>query len=81
MAQAAGLVIERRYVYGFYWAIWWTLFWQCSTPLESAADHPMLASWAKTWSMVLKGRDGLLIQGLLNDLLPKSDVIVCRKPR
>ncbi len=80
LVEQAGLTIERRFVYSFYWAMWWTLFWQCSTPLETAAQHPMLAAWSKAWELVLKGRDGLQIQGLLNELMPKNQVIVARKP-
>ena len=80
MVEAAGLTIERRYSYSFYWAMWWMMFWQCSTSLEAAAEHPMLASWARTWSLVLKGRDGPRIQTLLNELMPKNQVIVARKP-
>ena len=80
MVKGAGLTIERRYTYSFYWAMWWMLFWQCATSLEAAADHPMLAAWAQTWSLVLKGRDGPRIQALLNDLMPKNQVIIARKP-
>ena len=80
MVEAAGLKIERRYTYSFYWAMWWMMFWQCSTSLEAAASHPMLAAWAQTWSLVLKGRDGPRIQTLLNELMPKNQVIVARKP-
>ena len=80
MLETAGLTIERRYAYGFYWAMWWTIFWQCSVSLEAAADHPLLAAWAQTWSLVLKDREGLHIQALLNDLMPKTQVIIARKP-
>ncbi len=80
MVEAAGLTIERRYTYSFYWAMWWMMFWQCSTSLEAAAGHPMLAAWAQTWSLVLKGRDGPRIQALLNGLMPKNQVIIAQKP-
>ena len=80
LISAAGLQIERQFTYSFYWALWWTFFWQCSTSLEAANQHPLLASWAKTWSLVLEGRDGLIIQQLLNGLMPKNQVIVARKP-
>ena len=79
LVEQSGLIIERRFVYSFYWAMWWTLFWQCSTPLETASQHPMLAAWSRTWELVLKGRDGLQIQGLMNELMPKNQVIVARK--
>ena len=80
LVEQAGLTIERRYAYGFYWAMWWTLFWQCSTPLETAAKHPMLAAWSRSWELALNGRDGHKIQALMNELMPKNQVIVARKP-
>ena len=80
LLNAAGLQIEHQFTYGFYWALWWTFFWQCSTSLEEAKRHPLLASWAKTWALALEGRDGGRIQALLNGLMPKSQVIVARKP-
>ncbi|WP_217433671.1 methyltransferase domain-containing protein [Caulobacter sp. S45] len=76
----AGLQIERKFTYGFYWALWWTFFWQCSVPLEEANRHPLLASWAKTWALALEGPDGRRIQPLLNGLMPKNQVIIARKP-
>ena len=80
LVEQAGLTIERRFSYGFYWAMWWTMFWQCSTPLESAAQHLMLAAWSRSWELTLNGRDGHQIQALMNELMPKNQVIVARKP-
>lgn len=79
LVSAAGLEIEHRYSYGFYWAFWWMLFWQCSAPLERAQEHPLLKSWARTWALALQARDGLVVQRLLNGLMPKSEVIIARK--
>lgn len=76
----AGLQIERQFTYSFYWAMWWTFFWQCSTSLEEANQHPLLASWARTWALALEGRDGAIIQQQLNRLMPKNQVIIARKP-
>lgn len=80
LVRASGLQIEQQFDYGFYWAVWWTFFWQCSTPLELANQHPLLASWARTWALAVDGRDGLVIQRLMNGLMPKNQVIVARKP-
>ncbi len=80
LVTASGLQIEQQFDYSFYWAVWWTFFWQCSTPLEHANQHPLLASWARTWALAVEGRDGLVIQQLMNGLMPKNQVIVARKP-
>ena len=80
MVSASGLLIQKQFTYSFYWAMWWTFFWQCSTSLEAASQHPLLASWAETWSQVLQGPDGLRILHLLNGLMPKNQVIVAMKP-
>jgi SAM-dependent methyltransferase/glycosyltransferase involved in cell wall biosynthesis len=80
LVSAAGLQIEREYTYSFYWALWWTFFWQCSTSLEEANQHPLLASWARTWALALEGPDGDRIQAQLNRLMPKNQVIIARKP-
>ena len=80
VVTTAGLQVERKFTYGFYWALWWTFFWQCSVPLEDANRHPLLASWAKTWALALDGPDGARIQPLLNGLMPKNQVIIARKP-
>ena len=80
LVAGAGLQIERRYSYSFYWAMWWTLFWQCDTPFETAAEHPMLKAWALTWQLALEGKDGGRIQKRMNELMPKNQVIVARKP-
>ncbi len=80
LVTAAGLKIEHESSLSFYWAVWWTFFWQCATPLERANEHPLLASWARTWALALDGRDGPVIQRMLNGVLSKSQVIVARKP-
>ena len=79
LVTEAGLVIEHRAYYGFYWSIFWALFWTCDQDL-SPPWHPLLESWARTWDMVLKMRDGPRIKKALDDALPKSQAIIARKP-
>jgi hypothetical protein len=40
----------------------------------------LLESWARTWDMVLKMRDGPRIKKALDEALPKSQAIIARKP-
>lgn len=79
LVTEAGLVVERKAYYGFYWSIFWALFWTCDQDL-SPPWHPLLESWARTWDMVLKMRDGPRIKRALDEALPKSQAIIARKP-
>jgi len=79
LVEGAGLVIEHRMFYGFFWSIWWLLFWQTGIPLGQG-KHPSLDAWTRTWAEVLKGKDGAKIKRTFDAFLPKSQVIVARKP-
>jgi SAM-dependent methyltransferase len=78
LIESAGLVIEHRSAYGFFWSLWFAFFWQTEIPL--GGTHPMLDAWASTWSQVLAGKDGLRIKAALDQALPKAQVVVARKP-
>lgn len=75
----AGLVIERRTSYGFYWSLWWFFFWACKQDL-SPPWHPLLQSWTQTWNLLLSMPDGPRIKRALDDAMPKSQAIIARKP-
>jgi SAM-dependent methyltransferase len=78
LIERAGLVIEHRSAYGFFWSMWFAFFWQTEAPLGQS--HPMLDAWAATWSQVLAGKDGLRIKAALDEAFPKAEVVVARKP-
>lgn len=75
----AGLVIEKRASYGFYWALWWTMFWSCDVDFDNP-KHPALENWAKSWGALLKTPDGPKVKAVLDEFWPKSQVIIARKP-
>jgi len=75
----AGLIIERRTEYGFYWSVWWFMFWACKQDL-SPPWHPLLDSWTRTWNMLLSMPDGPRIKKALDEAMPKSQAIIARKP-
>ena len=77
--EAAGLDIERRDRFGFYWSMWWIFFWACRQEL-SPPWNPLLQSWATTWSMLLESKDGPRIKRALDDFMPKTQLIIARKP-
>jgi SAM-dependent methyltransferase len=78
LIEGAGLVIEQRSAYGFFWSLWFAFFWQTEAPL--GGTHPLLDAWAATWAQVLAGKDGLRIKAALDHALPKAQVVVARKP-
>ncbi len=75
----SGLVIERRAYYGFYWSVWWAFFWTCNQDL-SPPWHPLLENWSRTWETLLTTRDGPRIKKALDEVMPKSQAIIARKP-
>ena len=75
----AGLEIERRERFGFYWSMWWIFFWACRQDL-APPWHPLLKSWTATWSTLLETEDGPRIKRALDDFMPKSQMIIARKP-
>lgn len=79
LVQDAGLVIERRSYYGFYWAVWWAFFWVCKKDLSSP-DHPLLNNWARTWASLLETPGGAQVKLALDGVMPKSQAIIARKP-
>jgi len=82
LVQEAGLVIESRPAHFFYWFMWWILFWgaggvyQFGEPEGKAA---VLDHWNKTWHALLSNANGRRVAKALNELMPKSNVLVARK--
>jgi SAM-dependent methyltransferase len=75
----AGLDIERTARFGFYWSMWWVFFWACRQDL-APPWHPLLKSWTATWSTLLETEDGARIKRALDDFMPKTQMIIARKP-
>jgi SAM-dependent methyltransferase len=79
MVTRAGLVIEEHTQYGFFWSIWWALFWACKVDLDKPS-HPALDHWTEAWSAILALPQGAQLKQQLDQFMPKSQVIVARKP-
>lgn len=79
LVQQSGLIVERETSYGFYWAMWWMFFWACKQDL-SPPWHPLLAAWSKTWWELLDTEKGPHIKKVLDQFMPKSQLIIARKP-
>lgn len=78
MVTDAGLVIESHSYYGFYWSVWWLFFWVCKIDIDNA-QHPLLENWAKTWEILMNSPNGDRVRNVLNDFMPKSQIIIARK--
>ena len=75
----AGLIVEQRAYYGFFWSVWWFFFWACKQDL-SPPWHPLLQSWTNTWDQLLATPDGPRIKAAMDKAMPKSQLILARKP-
>lgn len=91
LVESAGLIIESRDYYGFYWTLWMLLFWgtkQAEGHVFSGATHdqieapfhPLLDKWATLWHETINLPGGEKIRQALDQALPKSQIILARKP-
>lgn len=82
LVERAGLVVEQRTDHGFYWTMWWTLFWQNGAPFTGGfrnVDDPVLEAWNRTWQALLASPDGRRVKQALDEFAPKSVALVARK--
>ena len=74
--------------YGFYWSIWWAMYWASQDDesvqrpwlSEMSDPHPALQAWTEAWNELLKTPKGREIKAGLDRFMPKSQVIIARKP-
>lgn len=79
LVENAGLVVESQSQFGFYWSMWWVFFWACRQDL-SPPWHPLLQSWTATWQELLNTADGPRIKEKMDGFMPKTQLIIARKP-
>lgn len=80
LVREAGLEIENRLSYSFFWSMWWILFWSGEEHIPAGSPGtPVLSHWNKTWTALMKTRNGPRIKQALDDFMPKSQVILARK--
>ena len=75
----AGLVAETQRGDGFYWAMYYILFWSSDADLAAPA-HPALENWTRTWDAVLDAPQGPRLKRLMDEFMPRSQIILARKP-
>lgn len=87
----AGLVVEKRDYYGFYWLMWMMFYWTSarSNNVEiSDESHdvvhppypPLVSEWAELWHKFLQQPESETMRRALDQALPKSQIIIARKP-
>lgn len=79
MVTRTGLVIDEHTYYGFFWSIWWAMFWACDVDLNRP-NHPALGHWTAAWSAILDMPGGQKLKQQLDSFMPKSQIIVAHKP-
>jgi len=91
LVQTTGLEVVSRHNFGFYWAFWMMLYWanlDAEGHVHQGATHdlitppyaPLLDDWAAIWLRLLQMPAGPELKRRLDALLPKSQIIVARKP-
>lgn len=78
MVERSGLKILHRSQYGFYWAIWWYMFWACEQNFGEEW-HPVLTQWTHTWADLLELKQGPKVKQVLDAHLGKSQAIIAIK--
>jgi len=79
----SGLEIESHEFRGCFWSMFWPLSWMTCEPgkgLPVENEHPIVNHWLRLWEHVQDHPEGYKIRDALNQLLPKSQTILARKP-
>ena len=79
LVSDAGLEIISHTSTGFFWSIWYALFWSRDVDIDSP-DDPVLNHWTAAWDALLNSPNGDAVKAQLDDFMGKSQVIVARKP-
>jgi SAM-dependent methyltransferase len=79
MVEDAGLIIEEHIFYGSFWTIWWMLYWTYEDTLDSPWGE-MTDAWTTIWGTLLQTDGGLKVKHAMDQAIPKSQVLIARKP-
>lgn len=91
LIRDAGLSIEQQGTYGFFWTMWMFIYWTWAESTGQDLDNmphdvvqppypQLIDDWARLWHTIIKLPASAPMKQALDELLPKSQVIVARKP-
>jgi ubiquinone/menaquinone biosynthesis C-methylase UbiE len=91
LVEGAGLEIVERASFGFFWTMWMFIYWvlakNAGVELDGASHDivqppypPLLNDWARLWNNLIQMPEAAPMKQALDQLLPKSQVIIARKP-
>lgn len=79
LVESCGLEIVHRQYDGFFQTLIWAFFWVSGQPTLGPPYTPLIDAWKTTWHLMLDCEQGPALKQALDDVLPKSVVIVARK--
>ena len=87
LLEECGIAVDGRGQWGFYWFMWMNFFWASQQGSSDVAIidqinppyHPLLESWAETWTRFLELPGSGEMQRAFNAMMPKSSVVVGRR--
>lgn len=91
LIERAGLEIVERATSGFFRLMWLAMYWTRTGHLseyshaaiepETVENDELIGAWVDVWMSILDRPDGPQIKRALDGLLPKSQLVLARKPR
>jgi SAM-dependent methyltransferase len=82
LIRSAGLEVTATAARGFQLAVWWVFRFALGAQIAEPppTDHPLLAHWDAAWKALDSTPGGTLASEALDRLLPKSQLVLARKP-
>lgn len=81
LVRAAGLGVEARASRGFSQSLWWAFRMALGAEVNAPTpDAPLLRHWEAAWAALLDTPRGPQVAEALDRLVPKSQVLLARKP-
>ena len=91
LVEEAGLVVEEYHQSGFFWVMWMNLYWAVQAAEGDVVDGAIwdkiappfdlnLNRWSSLWLKMITTPQGQAFKEEMDQLLPKNQVILARKP-
>lgn len=79
LVERCGLEILNHEYTGFFWSLWSLLLWLEDSERDQSPSSLLTGQWLAIWAKVLRSERGRQLKRGLDQLIPKSQVIVARK--